>query len=177
MSDTGRAYDWDDTVENPNEGGGDFVLLPPGEYPFKVVKFERGQYAPSADSKTPACKKAILTLEIDGGGHGTTSLTVDMILHSNFEWKLCQFFKAIGDRKSGEPLTMNWKAVIGKSGRFKLKHRVGTGQYKDKKYNEVDKYLDPLDPPTTTAAAFPAQEPPAWNPEEYMAAPASDGWD
>ena len=162
----GRAYEWDEgPIQNPNEGS-DFVLLPVGEYPFRVLKFERGQFPGSNNGSTPACKKAILTLELDGGPLGKTTAKDDLILFSTFEWKLCQFFKAIGDRKSGEPLRMNWGAVIGKRGRCKIRHRPG--KQEGVIFIEVDSYLDPGAAPSPVPA--PQQQP-------AMAGAVSRGWD
>lgn len=163
----GRAYEWnEDPIEKPNEGS-DFILLPEGEYPFRVTAFERGQFPGSNNGNTPPCKKAILTLELDGGPLGSTTCKDDLILYSSFEWKLCQFFKAIGDRKSGEPLRMNWGAVIGKRGRCKIKHRAGKkeGVF----FLEVDAYCDPEKAPTPSPTT-PVQQP-------AMAAAGAGGWD
>lgn len=138
--DNSRAYDWEEgPIEKPNEGGADFVLLPIGEYPFRVTAFERGQFP--GGPKTPACKKAILTLECDGGPLGKANVKADLILHTNFEWELCQFFLSIGDRKHGEPLAMNWRSVVGKRGRVKIKHKPGKNE--GVIFLTVDRFLDP----------------------------------
>ena len=39
---TGRALDWGDSIEHD---GSDWVLLPAGEYPFRVERFERKRFA------------------------------------------------------------------------------------------------------------------------------------
>ena len=158
MPHEGRSYEWDEKqIDNPNEGS-EFILLSPGQYDFEVVRFERGQFAGS--EKTEPCKKAIIFLKIDGREQGVVEVKDDMILHSNFEWKLCQFFKAIGDRKSGEPLRMNWQTIAGKRGRCDIEHRNGTGQHADKKFNKVKRYLDPTttSPPVGTPVSAPATE-------------------
>ena len=49
---------WDDEIE---KDGGDFVLLPEGDYNFTVAKFERGRFAGS--EKMPACNQAKLELD------------------------------------------------------------------------------------------------------------------
>ena len=44
-NDIGRELDWDEAIElNPST----FVLLPEGEYDFKVIKFERQRHTGSA---------------------------------------------------------------------------------------------------------------------------------
>lgn len=54
---------------------------------------------------------------------------------------LSAFFAAIGQKKKGEPLRMNWNTIIGATGVCK----VGTRQYKENNYNEVKSMLYPED--------------------------------
>ena len=133
-----RSFDWNDIIENDST----FTLLPEGVYPFTVKGFERGEHAGS--DKIPPCKKAVLTIELDGGALGTTEITENLFLHSRQEWKLCQFFTAIGQRKRGEQLRMNWGEVAGARGMAevvinKYKNRDG----EDRQNNRVAKYLEP----------------------------------
>ena len=46
---------------------------------------------------------------------------------------LSAFFGAIGQKRKGEPLRMDWNAIIGKVGVCK----VGSREYNGNKYNEV----------------------------------------
>jgi len=150
-----RAFDWGDMIENDSS----FTLLPEGVYPFTVVSFERGEHAGS--DKIPPCKKAVLTIELDGGALGTTEITENLFLHSKQEWKLCQFFTAIGQRKKGEQMRMNWQAVPGAKGWAEViinKYKNKNGE--DRQNNRIDKYLDPAEvkqaAPTQAPAAAPA---------------------
>lgn len=143
-----RCFDWEDVIEND---GAEFVVLPEGTYPFTVKSFERAEY-PGGD-KIPPCKKAVLTLEIDGGALGTTEVTENLYLHSKAEWKLCQFFTAIGLRKHGEQLKMNWNAVPGTRGLCEIQ----VNEYKNKdgekrKNNRVTKFCEPK--PAPAAGGF-----------------------
>lgn len=52
-------YGWEDEIVNE---GGDFVLLPEGDYDFTVSKFERTRYEGSA--KMPSCNMAKVTFTI-----------------------------------------------------------------------------------------------------------------
>ena len=146
-----RAFDWNDTIENDSS----FTLLPEGNYPFTVKAFERGEFAGS--DKMPPCKKAVLTLEVDGGALGTTEITENLFLHSRAEWKLCQFFTAIGHRKRGEQLHMDWNRVTGARGWVSLivnKYKTKDGENREN--NRVDKFLDPADvKPSAPAAPTP----------------------
>lgn len=54
---------------------------------------------------------------------------------------LSAFFAAIGQKKKGEPLRMNWNTIIGATGVCK----VGTRQYNNNNYNEVKSMLYPED--------------------------------
>ena len=148
-----RAFDWNDVIEND---GGEFTLLPEGTYPFTVLSFERGEFPGS--EKMPACKKAVLTIRIDGGTLGATDVTENLFLHSRAEWKLCQFFTAIGQRQHGEQLRMDWSKVPGSRGLCE----VGVREYRNKdgeqkKSNQITKYLEPKQAPQTggfTAGKF-----------------------
>jgi hypothetical protein len=143
MSNDGRAYNWDDEIQNDGEA---YVLLEPGEYPFTVKMFERARHEGS--DKLPPCNKAVVHIEIDGGALGTATVKHNLFLHSSCEWRLCAFFLAIGMRKHGEPLRMNWNQVAGRRGRCKVKHR----QYDGKTFNEIDRFLEPSEPSNGTQA-------------------------
>lgn len=86
-----REYDWGDVIEND---GPSYTLLPEGEYPFEVVSFERKRFAGSA--KLPPCNQAELTLLVDGGTLGRTTVYHSLFLHTKTEGLLCAFFTAIG---------------------------------------------------------------------------------
>ena len=75
-----REYDWGDVIEND---GPSYTLLPEGEYPFEVVSFERKRFAGSA--KLPPCNQAELTLLIDGGALGRTTVYHSLFLHTKTE--------------------------------------------------------------------------------------------
>lgn len=131
-----RAYDWDETIEQPSEGGGGYTLFEPGTYRFSVKTFERGRH--NGSDKLPPCNKAIITLEVNGGPQGVATIQNNFFLHSKCEGLLASFFTAIGDRKHGDPLVMNWPGTLGKDGYVKIKHRTHDG----KTYNDVQYFLD-----------------------------------
>lgn len=105
-----REFGWDDEIQNDSTP---FEVLPEGDYRFRVEKFERGRH--SGSEKIPPCNKAILTLSVNDGAHSGTIQT-NLFLFSRFEWKLCQLFTAIGQRRHGEAIRMNWSLVPGAIG-------------------------------------------------------------
>ena len=56
---------------------------------------------------------------------------------------LCAFFTAIGQRKKGEKINMNWNAVIGSKGRCKVKIRNWTSNNGNPmQSNEIAKFYE-----------------------------------
>ena len=81
----------------------------------------------------------------------------NLFLHSKFEWKLCQFFTSIGQRKHGEAMRMNWGAVPGASGVCHVGVRKWTGNDgKERESNEITEFYDPENAPTVQPPAAPA---------------------
>ena len=99
---------WEDTIQKDSE----FVLLPDGLYHFTVVGMERTRHMPNPQNpgKLPACNKAIVSIKIVAN-EGETELRHNLFLHSSTEGMLSAFFAAIGQKKKGEPLRMNWNAI------------------------------------------------------------------
>lgn len=132
MSDNnmGFAFDWDSEIEKENE----FIFLPDGEYDFKVVNMERGRF--DGSDKMGPCPIAKLTLEIQSNA-GTATIYDRLFLNSKSEWKLSSFFGAIGQKRHGTRLKMDWSKVIGSTGRAK----IGKREYNGREYNEVKSYI------------------------------------
>ena len=134
-----REFGWDDTIQ---QDSADFVLLPEGLYNFVVKGFERGRHMPNPQNpgKLPACNKATVSIEIEAA-EGSTVLKHNLFLHSSTEGMLSAFFAAIGQKKKGEPLKMNWQTIVGARGVCK----VGIRTYNGNQYNEVKAMLYPED--------------------------------
>ena len=120
MSELGRELDWDDSIEKDS----DYVLLPEGDYEFVVESVERARH-PGSD-KIPPCNKAIVKLRIDSQ-YGTALIRHNLFLHTNMEGMLSAFFTAIGQKKKGEKLKMNWGSVPGSTGRAHVKPKQYNG--------------------------------------------------
>lgn len=133
---TERELGWDDEIE---KDGSDFILLPEGDYFFTVTKFERGRFAGSA--KMPACNQAKLELTVHSPEHGDVVVFHNLFLHTKTEGLLSAFFSAIGQKKKGEKLRMNWNAVIGSKGKLKLEINKFPGKDgQEKTNNQVKKF-------------------------------------
>ena len=135
MSEIERELNWDDEIE---KDGGDFVLLPEGDYDFTVESFERGRHTGS--DKLPPCNKAMLKIRIDSE-EGTALINHNLFLHTKTEGMISAFFASIGQKKKGEKVKMNWNAVIGAVGRCKIVVRKWTGDDgEEHKSNDIKKF-------------------------------------
>lgn len=146
------VFDWDSEIENE---GGDFRLLPPGDYNFTVVDFERASFPGS--EKMPPCPQAKFVLEVKNANGEIGRVRDSIFLTSKAEWRLCQFFTSIGQRPKGEKVKMDWSKVLGASGMLKLGHdKRNLNDDGTPKYNAVEKYLEPAQP--APAQATPAKK-------------------
>jgi hypothetical protein len=134
----GYELSWDSPIEKDSE----FVLLPEGDYDFEVIEFERARHPGS--EKLPPCNKAIVHIKI-AGEKGTSVIKHNLFLHSTTEGMLCAFFTAIGQRKHGQKVTMNWNAVVGAKGRAKVGIRKYTSEGRELEFNEIKKFYDPAE--------------------------------
>lgn len=130
-----REFGWEDEIEKESE----FVLLPEGDYSFKVESFERSRT--NGSDKMPSCNMAVIKIRVDGENDQSAMITYNLVLHSKLEWKISEFFAGIGQKKKGEKLKMNWQYVPGSTGRCK----VGIRTYNGNQYNEIKKFY-PKDP-------------------------------
>ncbi|MGG3871403.1 hypothetical protein [Brevibacillus laterosporus] len=135
MSQIDRELSWDDEIQ---KDGGEFILLPAGDYNFTVTKFERGRFAGS--EKMPACNQAKLELKIHSPEHGDVVIFHNLFLHTKTEGLLSNFFAGIGQKKKGEKLRMNWNMVVGSKGRLKLEVRNYTHNGEDRSNNQVKNF-------------------------------------
>lgn len=170
------ALSWDSQISQESS----FIVLPAGEYNFKVDKMNRGQYNPSPNSKirdvSPKAELEITIFNPDTGE--STSVTENLILHSATEWKLSEFFIAIGQKNPGEPFNPNWQFVPGATGRCEVEiNKYTNKEGQDRENNRIKNFLapsvnqSPQQPvqskqPTYQAPTTPppAQTPPQQNP-------------
>jgi hypothetical protein len=138
MNNDGRELSWIDEIQNDSP---EFITLPEGDYDFEVINFERARH-PGSD-KLPACNKAIVHIKIEGP-EGVSVIKHNLFLHTITEGMLCAFFTAIGQRKKGEKVTMNWNKVIGSKGRAKVGvHKWTNDDGKEFTNNEIKRFYEP----------------------------------
>lgn len=132
-NETGRELNWDDTIERDGN-----EPLQEGDYDFRVISFERGRHAGS--DKLPPCNKAIVTIQVLATDKAV-ELKHNLFLHTSTEGILSAFFGAIGQKKRGEKLQMNWTTVPGSTGRCKVGIRNWKNdQGEDRQSNEIKRF-------------------------------------
>lgn len=152
MNENERELSWDDEIE---KDGGEYPLLLEGDYDFTVKSFQRGRH--SGSEKLPPCNKAELTITI-WGQNESVDIRHNLFLHSRTEGFLSEFFTAIGQKKHGEKLKMNWNAVVGAKGKCHVYVDTYTGKNgtdytsnKIKKFYAPDANVETLSPKPNTA--------------------------
>lgn len=144
MTDVGYELGWDSPIEHDGES---FILLQEQDCDFEVLEFERGRH--SGSEKVPACSKAALSIKLTGK-EGSTTVTENLLLYSTCEWKLCEFFKAIGQRKHGEKIAMNWNKVVRSRGRCHVYiDKWIDKDGKERQNNKIKYFIDPAEPVKT----------------------------
>ena len=77
-----------------------------------------------------------------------------MQLYRTLEWKLSAFFRALGLKKHGEELRMDWSKVEGATGRAHIiQRKYTTGDGQERIVNDVSRFYDKAE---EAAAAAPA---------------------
>lgn len=130
-----RELGWDDEIE---KDGGNFVLLPAGDYNFTVAKFERGRFQGS--DKMPPCNQAKLELTVHSPELGNVTIFHNLMLHTKTEGFLSNFFTGIGQKKKGERLRMNWNLVTGAKGRCKVIQNKYMSKGEERVNNQIDTF-------------------------------------
>ena len=144
----GAEIGWDDEISQESN----FVLLEPGDYDFTVTSFERKRFGGS--DKMCACNQAVLHIDV-----GEATIFDNLFMNKKAEWRISQFFAAIGQKQKGVPFVPNWNAVPGSSGRCKVGVRTWTGNDgEERKNNEIKEFYAPDPGPTTQQPAQPSYQ-------------------
>lgn len=132
-------FDWDDAL--PDIEQQEFVILPPGEYNFRIKNYVQKRWDKGKLVGAPYAELEIVFTNDDGSltGYGKANLT----LHAKTLFMVRAFFAAIGYApEKGQPFTPNWNVVIGSTGRCLVDNGMFIGRDGQKyETNEVDKWL------------------------------------
>ncbi len=126
-----ELLDFEDVISNEEE----FLILPEGDYLFKVAEVVRGWHEDSPGMK--ACNMVTLKLEI-ATPEGIARARVNLFLVRRWESRICGFFRCISEKKRGVPIKMDWPRAEGATGYAHFAPTV----YKGREYNEVVRFLD-----------------------------------
>lgn len=130
VTSNGVPVGWDDEVEERKA----FVLLPEGDYDFRVESFERETF--NGNERTPACNVANLHLIIDFNGEDVKLDKKLYMLSTNGQ--LFAFFRSIGtETLPNGNIKMNWQRVPGATGRCSINHR----KYNGNEYNNIKAFI------------------------------------
>ena len=143
MANANGAIGWDDEVSAADADEGsqqqdEFVILPDGTYPCKVMKIERASHKGS--DKLPPCNKVKIGVVLDGGEAGRGWANHNFFMHTSTLWKIYQFLEAVGLRKKGDTTASSipWSKVTkGMTARCEVTSRDWNG----KTYNEITKWF------------------------------------
>lgn len=128
-STSGTPLGWDDEVEDKS-----FILLPEGEYPFRVESFDREQH--NGTEKMPPCNVANLHIVINFNGEDVRIDKKLFLLSTNGQ--LFAFFRSIGAPVLPDGrIKMDWSKVNGATGRLLISHR----KYNGNDYNNIKQFL------------------------------------
>lgn len=145
-----RELNWDDPISQEEM---ELPFLPEGDYPFQIVSLEKSRHQPRDGGKLPPCNMAILTVRITDRMTGrTVDLRHRLYLHTSMEWRLCEFFSAIGQRQKGEALKMDWSRIVGSTGLCKVKKQE---RRDGRDASEIDRFYPAYDLPAGAPAAVP----------------------
>ena len=134
-----KFLDWNAEITQDTQ---EFVILPEGDYPFMVQGLEKQIYDGPSEKIGKGCPVAVLKIVV-GTDDNHTSVQDKLYLSTNMEWKLGQFFRAIGQKTHGKSYKMDWNNVVGKQGLCRIKVEEWTGNDgKVRQSNRIERYLE-----------------------------------
>lgn len=157
----GVALGWDD--EGKVQEGGDYDVLPAGEYSYEVTDFKRERY--DGGKNMGPCPVAVLQLKcINEQASGT--VFTRLYLNSKVMFRISNFFKSAGlipaNAPEGSSMPMSlFERAVGCIGQCKVKVRKYEYQGEKRESNDVDFIVPKV---TAQPQAQPA-------PQQYTAQP------
>lgn len=168
MNNQPRELEWDDPISQEEM---ELPHLPDGDYPFQIVSLEKARHQPRDGGKLPPCNKAILTVRVTDRMNGVSvDIRHNLYLHSSMEWRLCEFFAAIGMRQKGEALRMDWNRVVGATGLCKVKQQE---RRDNRAASEIDRFYPAYDLPASAAPQQGYAQPTYQQPAQAYATPVA----
>ena len=145
---TGYELDWDSTIESDEQ---QFTILEEGDYSFIVDHIERGIVGESSE-KYAGMKMATVFFNVILPEHEPVIIKENLILHSNFAWKIGSLLVAVGLKKKGEPISGGyWNKLPGLRGSCHIVQNKGKN---DKIYNNIEKFIEPSESKEANKWAF-----------------------
>ncbi|WP_373790635.1 hypothetical protein [Jeotgalibaca porci] len=118
-----------------------FVLLPAGEYQFTVTGMERKIYDGKSQNIPNGAPYAELSIKISGEA-GSTTIKERLYMMKKFQWKLTEFFSAIGQTPViGQPFNPNWSLVVGSQGRAKVEINNYISKGEERQNNQIKEFI------------------------------------
>ena len=145
-----ETLDWETPIEDTGDGN---KPIPPGRYPFRVIKAERAIWD---HGKNMNCKYMDLTLELTLPDGETATLYDKLTLARPLLFRIRQFWRAVGANVvAGQAFVPDWDAIVGQEGTVEIEEREYTGRDGTvKKSPNVKSYLEPSDSPKTDLLSF-----------------------
>lgn len=134
----GNVLDLNDSISQESQ----FADVPEGEYDARVDHVEAGFCQWANEYNGNPLRSVFLNLSMPDGSEA--QLRDDLVLNSDFEWKLSQLFLGTGQKKKGEPLPNLGRALNelpGLTCRIRIKKTQGKGDKADKTYTNIT-YLE-----------------------------------
>lgn len=151
--DENREIAWGEEIVGEEQ---QYVLLPEGEYDFIVdgVQYMRK----TIENVTCGYSEIVCRVKTQ---YGDVIVKTNIKLVQKMMWKITEFFVCIGMGRVGEKFKTDWPATRGRSGRLKISNR----EYNGKKYNQVDRFIAPIQATPQVATANPSWQPQqqSWN--------------
>ncbi len=134
----GTALGWDD--EGKVQDGGDFDVLPEGEYTYEVTNFKRERF--DGSKNMGPCPVAVLQLRCENE-HASGTIFTRLYLNSKVMFRISNFFKSAGlvaaDAPEGTSMPMSlFGQAAGSTGRCKVKVRKYEVNGEKRESNDVD---------------------------------------
>lgn len=134
----GNVLDLNGSIEKESQ----FVDIPEGEYDGVIDHVENDLCQWNNDyNGNPMISVYVNIQTMEGEGQ----LRDNIVLNSDFEWKLSQLFLGTGQKKKGQPLPNLGRAIQELPGmrvRVKIVKRPGKGDKANTFYSNIDKYIE-----------------------------------